>query len=87
MQKTVLTNVHRSTISTWAKYGLHGLSIDGKIPEVKISKKKNISIEYNGVIYSSARKLESIPLNDGKCHNHETIISWAKNNKNGLKLL
>lgn len=48
---------------------------------------RSIQIEYCGIIYPSARSLESVVLPDGKCHDKQTIISWAKKEKYGLKIV
>lgn len=49
--------------------------------------KKSIPILFNGKVYPSARSLESVIMMDGKCHSKGTILRWARENKNGLKLV
>ena len=46
-----------------------------------------VQVEYDGVCYPSARSLESVVLPDGKCHDKQTILSWAKKGKYGLKII
>ena len=48
---------------------------------------KSIQVEYKGVQYPSARSLENIILPDGKCHDKQTILSWAKKGKYGLRII
>lgn len=98
---TIFTN-HSSILSA-ARKGLHGLQIvhlkDMKPPKPRkqkvhmtreqriLASSNSIQIEYNGVVYPSARSLENVVLPDGKSHDKGTIISWAKIGKYGLRII
>lgn len=90
-----------SSILFAARKGLHGLQIKDpnylKGPErpkkIKMTREerilansRSVQIEYDGVCYPSARSLEKVIMVDGKYHSKGTILSWAKQNKNGLSL-